>query len=279
MFKKEMGIIRIAVDYGVNEHQFGELLLPQGTGPFPIIMIIHGGFWRKNFDLTQMHEMAEQLAKQGIATWNIEYNRVGHEEGGWPGTFLDVANAFNYIKVLAQKYPIDLNNILIMGHSAGGHLALWLAGNDLVDPNSEIYLPIDGLNIKGVISLAGVSDLEKMYDIHYWKYKLYEIYDNPTADLLGGSPDEYRERYINASPKHLINTNIPTMLIHGALDVNVPIGLSEQFYEEALAKKANTSLEILKDAEHFEVIVPHTNSWSVITECIERLIGEGYEQS
>src|SRR5579875_2539599 len=110
-----------------DEVQFGDLRLPSGPGPHPVVMTIHGGFWRAAFDLQYMGLICNALRGAGIATWNVEYRRVGQPGGGWPGTFRDVARAADHLRALAPRYSLDLARVVALGHSAGGHLALWLA--------------------------------------------------------------------------------------------------------------------------------------------------------
>ena len=117
--------VRLA--YGPEYLQFGELYLPERPRPQAVIPLIHGGYWRARYDLTLMHGLAEDLARRGYAAWNIEYRRVGDKGGAWPGTFLDVARAVDYLRVLAPRFQIDLQRVVPVGHSAGGHLAFWLA--------------------------------------------------------------------------------------------------------------------------------------------------------
>lgn len=264
-------VIRIA--YGTNENQFGDLRIPDGKGPFPVAMIIHGGFWRERFDLEQMNKMAEAFTAKGIATWNVEYRRVGQEGGGWPGTFLDNAAAVDHIRVLTKSYPLDVNRVITIGHSAGGHLALWLAARHKLSANSMLQTSEHPLPLKGVISLAGANDLEMMHDIHQWTETLFGIVDNPTRDLLGGKPNEQANRYKEGSPYELLPIGIPLVLIHGSLDVNVPIGLSEHFEKEAIKEGDSITLKIIPTAEHFKLILPETESWLVLLESANTLLG------
>src|SRR3954453_11313759 len=122
------------ISYGSDPHQFGDLRMPHpdrgwkgGNQKFPVAIVIHGGCWSADYDLIYMGNMSAALAKQGIATWSIEYRRVGDAGGGWPGTFQDVANAAAYVRELAKLYPLDVKRVIAVGHSAGGHLGLWLA--------------------------------------------------------------------------------------------------------------------------------------------------------
>src|SRR5579872_5792979 len=113
--------------YGPDPLHFGDLRLPGGTGPHPVVVMVHGGFWRARFNLEYAGHLCAALAALGIATWNVEYRRLGDTGGGWPGTLLDVAAAADHLRTLAAPYHLDLSRVVAMGHSAGGHLALWLA--------------------------------------------------------------------------------------------------------------------------------------------------------
>ncbi|WP_233269441.1 S9 family peptidase [Alteribacillus sp. YIM 98480] len=253
------------ISYGTNNNQFGDLRIPvAGEGPFPLAVIIHGGFWKKQFGLEQMNDFAEKYASHGIATWNIEYRRVGQDGGGWPGTFLDSARSIESLKIIAEDHPVDLKRVIIIGHSAGGHLALWLAARNKLLSNSILRQQDRMLEPKGVISLAGVSDLILMYEIHQWKEKLFGVIENPTRDLIGGKPNEYAQRYAEGSPKELLPIGIPLVLFHGALDVNVPIGLSVNFKKIAESAGDNVVLKTFPNIEHFELIDPMSEVWSII---------------
>lgn len=258
--------------YGEDENQFGDLRLPDGNGPFPVAIIIHGGFWREKFRLDQMDRLAEELTARGIATWNIEYRRIGQTGGGWPGTFLDNAEAADYVRTLAIHYPLDVDRVIAIGHSAGGHLALWMAARQKLSPSSMLTASHNPLHVKGVISLAGVGDLALMHEIHYRRELNMGIQDNPTRDLLGGRPDDVPGRYEEGSPQSLLPIEVPLVLIHGFLDVNVPIGVSMQF--EAAAKLAGDKvlLKTIADAEHFSMIDPTSAAWPEIMESIHSML-------
>jgi acetyl esterase/lipase len=208
-----------------------------------------------------MDDMAIDLTSYGVATWNIEYRRVGQVGGAWPGTFLDVAHATDFLKTLSQDLPLDLGRVVAIGHSAGGHLALWLGARHLLSKESELRSPLEvPLPLKGVVSLAGVSDLKMMYDIH----RLAGREVNPTFDFLGGRPEDVPLRYEEGSPIQKLPLGVPQILIHGALDVNVPVGMST--YYAGKAKKAGDQVALveLPLTEHFKIIDPKSDSWPTI---------------
>ena len=262
------------IQYGEEANQFGDLRIPEGEGPFSVAIVIHGGFWKAHFELEHMNAFVNALTENGIATWNIEYRRVGQEDGGWPNTFLDSAKAADFVRTLAKSYPLNTESVITIGHSAGGHLALWLAARHNLCPDSNLTSIEDPLKIKGVISLAGVSDLALMHDIHQWKDTMFGIIDNPTKDLMGGSPENYPYRYEQGSPKSLLPIGVPLVLIHGSLDVNVPIGMSELFEKTAKSAGDTVSFIPIPHAEHFELIVPDLGAWPVILDSFNSLLND-----
>lgn len=260
------------ISYGGDENQFGDLRLPEGNGPFPVAIVIHGGFWRAKFELEHMNKLAEALTALGIATWNIEYRRVGQTGGGWPGTFQDSSHAVDFLRTLVNAYPIDLDQVITIGHSAGGHLALWLAARHKLPQNSILKNSNHPLRLKGAISLAGVSDLELMHDIHKWKESITGVHDNPTEDFIGGMPVDLQSRYAEGSPIALLPIGVPLVLIHGSLDVNVPVGVSEHFVKAAMAAGDSVVFKSISTAEHFKLIDPESDEWSIIKEAVISLL-------
>ncbi|MGH8590115.1 MAG: alpha/beta hydrolase, partial [Gammaproteobacteria bacterium] len=148
----------LTTGFGSDPIQFADLRLPKGKGPFPIAIVIHGGCWMKFADLQNTAPLSDALRHAGIATWNIEYHRVDNTGGGWPGTFNDVAAAADHVKTIAKTYELDLTQVIVIGHSAGGHLALWLAARHRLPKNSPLYVE-KPLPIRGAINLAGPANL------------------------------------------------------------------------------------------------------------------------
>ncbi|NKE62424.1 alpha/beta hydrolase, partial [Lentzea sp. PSKA42] len=143
------------ISYGTEPSQFGELHLPEGDGPFPVVVMIHGGWWAAMWDATAVQPLVHDLVGQGYAVWSIEYRRVGEPGAGWPGTFEDVAKAVDVVADLDA--PLDLNRVAVVGHSAGGHLATWIAHRSALPDGVPGARP--GIRLAGVVSLAGALDL------------------------------------------------------------------------------------------------------------------------
>ncbi|WP_226666258.1 alpha/beta hydrolase family protein [Metabacillus litoralis] len=248
----------INISYGEHSSQFGVLRIPDSNKPSKIIVLIHGGFWQSKFDLEENNPIAKDLTSRGYATWNIEYRRVGEEGGGWKGTFNDVIDAINQLYQLKEAYNLDLTNVNIIGHSAGGHLALWVASRVNTLNTEQIFNKLI-VPVKKVVSLAGVTDLNKM-----WEYHEGRGIKSLVAGLMGGPPKEFCERYKAASPKELTPLNIEHVLVHGELDRHVPVELSKDYYLEAVKKGSNVKLLILPNVEHFKIIDPTSTAWESV---------------
>lgn len=257
--------------YGTDPLQFGELSIPEGSGPYPIVILIHGGFWRAAYDLTLMTDLAKDLARQGIAAWNIEYRRVGNVGGGWPGTLLDVAQATDYLQTIATGYQLDTSQVVAVGHSAGGHLAFWLAARQKIPPQSLLAIATTPLRLTGAISLAGVVDLAQS-----WRLNLGRDAAN---ELLGGGFDEVPERYAAASPAALLPIGVPQVLIHGTEDDRVPLIVSQDYAKKALALGDPVTLIELPGADHFVVIDPTSAAWHTTIVEIRRLYSQTHNGS
>ncbi|MFL5667303.1 MAG: alpha/beta hydrolase family protein [Ktedonobacteraceae bacterium] len=253
--------------YGDDAMQFGNLYLPPGPGPHPVAIVIHGGFWRAPYSYTLMTGLAEDLAQHGIAAWNIEYRRVGDPQGGWPNTLLDVAMAADHLKRIASHYPLDLQRVITIGHSAGGHLALWLAARPRIPQDSIVtgsqtqHTP---LAITGVISQAGVVDLEMA-----WRMNLG---NGAAAELLGGSCSAVPERYSAASPAALLPLGVPQVLIHGTADDRVPFAMSQAYAAKAQAAGDTIQFITLPGADHFVLIDATSTAWAKTVQAIQELL-------
>jgi len=248
--------------YGSNPFQFGELRLPQGRGPHPVAIVIHGGCWYSEYDLDQLGNFNARLTELGVATWSLEYRRIGNPGGGWPGTFADVAQGADHLRRLARTYPLDLNRVIVIGHSAGGQLALWLAARRRLPATSSLY-DKNPLPIRGVVSLAGVTDLKKFRP---------NCRDAVTK-LLGGSPQEVAERYQQTSPIELLPLGVEQRLILGAVDEIVPAELGKSYQTAARNKGDRVELTLVAGAGHFDLIAPQSFAWPAVVGAIRSLLG------
>ncbi|MEE2782692.1 MAG: alpha/beta hydrolase [Pseudomonadota bacterium] len=247
--------------YGEDSLQYGELHLPEGKGPHPVVVMVHGGCWLAAFDMNHMRALANAMEDVGYAVWNIEYRRVGHPGGGWPGTFLDVAAASDHLKTLAQKYPLDMDQVVAVGHSAGGHLALWLAIRHKLTRESEIYTS-DPLPLKGVLALEPGTTLKS---IHHNRLCGHVI-----DGLMGGSPAQFPNRYRDAAPMEQIPLGLPHTILVGWLS---GFGLpgSTYFYTAQEAGDKQVKYVEAPESGHFEMINPDTSTWPIVLNALENL--------
>ena len=252
------------IPYGDDPQEFGELRLPKGPGPYPVAIVIHGGCWLSEYNLHHIASFSAALTGLGIATWSLEYRRVGNAGGGWPGTFADIARGSDYLRVLARDYPLDLGRIVAVGHSAGGQLALWLAARHRLRRDSPLFLG-EPLRLGGVVSLAGVVDLRRALE--------EQVCQDSVQKLLGGPPAEVGERYEQASPAELLPLGIPQRILHGSLDKIVPLGQGRDYVAAAKSRGDDARLTLVRDAGHFEFVVPESVSWPVVREAVLSLLG------
>ena len=221
--------------YGPEPLQFGDLRLPEGASP-PLAVVLHGGYWKATYNLIHTGHMCRALTEAGIATWNVEYRCVGVPGGGWPAAGEDVALAVQFVREL----PVDQERVVLVGHSAGGQLALW-AGK-------RSQLP--------VVALAPVSDVR----------------DSVARTGPDGPPARFMapEHFADGSPLELLPLGVPQIVIHGTEDDSVPYEMSERYVEAA---RGEAELLTLEDTGHFEPIDPLASEWPQVRSAIERLLG------
>jgi acetyl esterase/lipase len=250
------------IPYGDDSLAFGELRLPTGAGPHPLVILIHGGCWRSQYDLHHVAPLGAALTRRGVAVWTIEYRRIGDAGGGWPGTFEDVARGADHVRELARKFPLDLERVVLVGHSAGGHLALWLAARRHLPAGSP--LAVDPLPVRGVVGLAAISDLRA--------YGAGAGYCNESVGLLlGGTPAEVPDRYAQASPTELPPAGVPLRLVHGTGDTVVPLEQSRAFAARLGGEARYVPIE---GAGHFDLIAPTSSAWATVEREIVSLVSD-----
>lgn len=254
------------VPYGEEELQIGELRTPLSQDTFPLVIFLHGGCWLSAYNLDYLSAAAGDLVKEGYAVWTPEYRRVGDKGGGYPNTFKDVQASVNFARTLAEIYPLDLENVVVMGHSAGGHLALWLASQNNLSKKSRLYNP-NPLPLKGVISLAGITDLVA-YD------KVGNDCSTAVVELMGGKATEQVSRYAKCSPIKLLPSNIPTRLIQGEVDNIVPASQGEAYAAKAKAAGDNAEVINIEGSGHFDMVSPYSAAWKVIKSELKLMMNE-----
>lgn len=253
----------VRLHYGQDPFQFGDLRMPGGPGPHPAAIVIHGGFWRAKYGLVYAGHMAAALTAAGVATWNVEYRRIGNPGGGWPGTFLDATAATDYVSELAKKYPLNLEKVISIGHSAGGHLAIWLAARRRI-PQSDRLASLNPTRLRGAVALAGPVDLRRA-----WELKLGT---GAVDELMGGPPAKLAERYRTASPIELAPLGLKVRLLHGTEDFIVPIEISNSYQKVASRADDDARLVVLGGADHFAVVDPRSEHWATVEKTVRELL-------
>jgi acetyl esterase/lipase len=242
--------------YGPDGAQFIDVY-PADARYSPMVAALHGGYWREAYDGAHLGHLCAALAANGISTASIEYRRLGQKGGGWPGTFEDIALALDALPDVASSIGADASRIVLLGHSAGGQLALWAASRGRL-PGA---LRRPALRLRGVVALAAVSDLVEASRLN--------LSDGAARQLLGGGPEAFPARYCDASPLALLPLGIPTTVVHGTKDADVPYGLSEAYVEAARAAGDAVRFVPLEGANHFDVIDPLSPFWPKVLEAIQ----------
>ena len=237
------------VAYGPGPKQFGDLRLPAVDPLLPLAIVIHGGAWKALYNLIHTGHLCVALGQAGIATWNVEYRSVGDPGGVWPGAGDDVAAAVEFAGELVRRYPLDAERIVLMGHSAGGQLALFAA--------KRARLP--------VVALAAVSDLRES--------ATRVGPEGDVARFLGGMPEEVPDHYRAASPRELLPLGVRQILVHGTADEDVPYAQSATYAEAA---GDETQLVTLEGAGHFEPIDPQAREWPRTLGAIQAILADRY---
>jgi acetyl esterase/lipase len=255
------------VAYGQDSSQYGELRVPRGRGPHPVVVLIHGGCFTAAYATARdLAPLGDTLKAEGIATWNVEYRRLGQSGGGWPGTYIDVGRAVDHLREIAGKHQLDLGRVVLLGHSAGGHLAMWAAARARLPASSPLYVTAP-LPVRGVIDLAGPLDLTANIPEYERLCRAPVI-----ASLLGGSPSAVPERYAQVSPIKLLPLGVPQVLIIGEHEDFVPRPFVESYAQAADRAGDSVRLVTIPHAGHFEIASPRTAAWPLLEAAIRPLL-------
>lgn len=260
------------VAYGTGPLQFGELRVPSGRGPFPVVVLVHGGCWSAKLgnlpDNVVSYELlkplAAALAQAGIATWNIEYRRLVDEGAGWPGSYLDLGNGADELRKLAKTYPLDLTRLIAMGHSSGAQLALWLVARHKLPKQSELHMP-SPLKFRGVIGIDGPPDIEGIHGIQ-------QVCGGPVVtQFMGGNPSDFPKRYREGS----ITAQLPTGVTQELFLAKHDDDWNRLFTNYIpIAEKAGDVVRLHRqdDANHFDALNPKTKQWEAVVAAIKSLV-------
>jgi acetyl esterase/lipase len=245
------------LSYGPDPNQFFDLRLPsaKNKSSHPLIINIHGGYWRAKYNLDHAGHLCAALTARGLATANLEYRRVGNDGGAWPGTFADIRSAYQFVRQNAQAHNLDAQRIIVMGHSAGGQLALCLAAHEP--------------SLTRAVSLAGVVDLQRAYQLR--------LSNDAVVEFLRGTPREVPDHYREADPMQLSIPQARQWLIHGSADDVVPSDFSRDYVaakqKRSGAEKEDPHLLEISGAGHFDLIDPRTPAWKRVEEIVLQLAG------
>lgn len=253
--------------YGNAASQYVELFEPQGNGRFPVVVLVHGGCWVKQYGgIVQMRNLAGALAAQGIAVWNVEYRRVDEAGGGYPGTFQDMIAAIDLLIANAEKYHLDPSRVALMGHSAGGHLVQWLAGRTRLPASSPLYRAAPYAP-REVIALGSIGDLRNRVD------KRGQVCGIDVIQLTGPASPERPDIFSDTSPAELHPNGSHTVLINGALDSVSPPDTALDYAARAKASGDKIDTLILPRASHYDEVSADSPAFALILPVIRTALG------
>lgn len=244
------------VTYGSDPNQFIDLRLPHAKDrAYPLVVNIHGGYWRAKYSLDHAGHLCAALAAKGMATANVEYRRVGNDGGAWPGTFADIRSAYSFLLQNGHQYGFDARRFVVVGHSAGGQLALCLAGHES--------------GVTRVVSLAGVVDLRLAYQLH--------LSNDAVVEFLRGTPSEVPDHYREADPMQLaMPAPAQQWLIHGTADDTVPVEFSRDYAALKQKRVGKDKEEVhfieIPGAGHFDLIDPRSGAWKQVEQALHQLL-------
>lgn len=250
------------IAYGRDPNQFFDLRLPKddlskkqnSRSLYPLVINIHGGYWRAQYNLEHAGHLCAALTAKGVATANLEYRRVGNDGGNWPNTFADIRSAYQFLRQNAARHSLDADRIVVMGHSAGAQLALCLAGHEP--------------SLTRAVSLAGVVDLQRAYHLH--------LSNDAVVEFLQGAPVQVPDHYREADPMQLSIPQARQWLIHGAADDVVPTAFSRDYVavkqKRTAKEKEDVHLLEIPAADHFDLIDPRSEAWKQVEQVVLQLL-------
>ncbi|MEP6760728.1 MAG: alpha/beta hydrolase [Sporichthyaceae bacterium] len=253
------GVVRSVEAYGSAPLQSGEWFVPADGDRLPVVVLVHGGFWQPGYDRHLEDEVAQSLAADGFAVWNIDYALADTE---WPATLLDAATAMDHVTKSQLTSRLDLARVAVVGHSAGGHLALWLASRGELPPGTPGASP--GVRATVAVGQAPVADLVAAAQ--------EGVGSGAVEELVDGRPEDVPDRYAVSSPQALLPVRgVHITLVHGDADDLVPLRQSTAYAEAARAAGMHVSTRVLEGVGHFEHLDPATEAVAAMRAALEDL--------
>jgi acetyl esterase/lipase len=243
--------------YGAAPDHYADLYLPQQAGQHPVIVLIHGGCWRAMYTAKPLGGLCRALTEMGFAVWNLEYRRNG-TGGGWINTFLDVAHGTDYLRQIADRFNLNLAKVFTMGHSAGGHLAMWVAARPRLPISSPLYTA-QPLPVQGVVALAGILDLERAVE--------QAMCGDSLTQIMGGVPADVPDHYQQGSPMALLPIGVRQIHVVGERDTEILANL-RPFVAAAQNAGDDVELTLVPDVGHFEIVIATTPAWKIVQQAI-----------
>jgi acetyl esterase/lipase len=269
----EEPLVAIPLHYGEHPAQVADLYAPtdrpdgsppERDGRLPVVVLVHGGFWQAGYDRTLMDPLVTDLTARGWPVLNVDHRSVG-DDGGWPGTFEDLGAAVDLLAThpAAADASVDPRRVVVVGHSAGGHLALWSAARSGLPEGAPGAAP--AVVPIGVVGQAAVCDLVTGAAAN--------LGEGACQSLLSGAPTDVPERYTLASPAARLPLGVPTVLVHGTGDDVVPKDQSEQYAEQAQAAGDDVQLELVQ-AGHVDHLDPTSRAWQAVVDSLPSLVAQ-----
>lgn len=260
-----LGPLRKVIAYGPHQDQWGELFLPEQPAKPGIVIVIHGGYWRDRYTAELGVPAAMDLTAHGFAVWNLEYRRAGsagaRSEGGWPATFHDIGSGIDALSDIAVRHGLNTAKVAALGHSAGGHLAVWAAGRSTLPKGAPGANP--KVSLTGVVSQAGVLDFAAA--------RRLGLSDGAVDNFMGSAPAEQGDRHPIADPFAHLPIGVPVHAVHSRRDDAAPFRLSEAYVAAAVAAGDPAKLHVTT-GDHLAIITPGAAAYEICRQLVEELL-------